>query len=150
MHPVVVGLNDVATPLGLRNIGSNVLGELDTRVLLEQWGTDHSDAVRIGSAWAGDRYQVVEKDGRPALVIKSTWDTADAARSFFSSYTRGLRTRFDSATVEESSSTRQALTTPVAATDVRLDGADVLAVIAFDRDTASAIVAAAGATSSAP
>jgi hypothetical protein len=32
------------------------------------------------------------------------------------------------------------LTTPVAATDVRLDGTDVLSVIAFDRDTASAIV----------
>jgi hypothetical protein len=41
---------------------------------------------------------------------------------------------------EESSTTRQALTTPVTATDLQLQGNDVLAVIAFDRDTASAIV----------
>jgi hypothetical protein len=42
--------------------------------------------------------------------------------------------------VEESSSTRQALTTPVTATDVRLQGNDVVAVIAFDRESAAAIV----------
>ena len=53
---------------------------------------------------------------------------------------RGLRVRFDAAGVEESSSARQALTTPVTATDLRLQGNDVVGVIAFDRDTANAIV----------
>jgi hypothetical protein len=47
--------------------------------------------------------------------------------------------RFDSATTEESSATRQALTTPVTATDLRLQGGDVVAVVAFDRDSANAI-----------
>ena len=45
--------------------------------------------------------------------------------------------------VEESTSSRQALTTPVTATDVRLQGNDVLTVIAFDRESAAAIVGAA-------
>ena len=125
-----------------------MLGELDTRVLLEQWGSDHSDAVRVAAGWAGDSWQLVEKDGRAAIVLKSTWESPDAARNFFSAYARGLRTRFDAAMTEESSATRQALTTPVAATDLQLQGNNVLAVVAFDRDTASAIVNAV--TTSAP
>jgi hypothetical protein len=142
VRPVDVQLNDVVATLGSdwRRIGSGVLGELDTRIMLEQWGTDHSAASRTAAGWAGDQWQLVEKGGRSAIVLKSTWETPESAKAFYSSYTRGLRTRFDSAMVEESSSTRQALTTPVTATDVRLHGNDVLAVIAFDRESAAAIV----------
>jgi hypothetical protein len=142
VHPLDVQLADVAARLGpdWRKVGSGVLGELDTRVLLEQWGSDHAEAIRTASGWSGDQWQLVEKESRSAIVVKSTWETPTAARSFYSSYTRGLRTRFDSAMVEESSSTRQALTTPVTATDVRLQGSDVLVVIAFDRESAAAIV----------
>jgi hypothetical protein len=140
VHPVAIQLPDVAEALGWRKVGSNVLGELDTRVLLEQWGSDHAEAARAAGGWAGDRYQVVERDGRAALVIRWTWESPDAAATFFSAYARGLRQRFDAARVEESSNVRQALTTPINATDVRLQGTDVLAVIAFDRDTANAIV----------
>jgi hypothetical protein len=145
VHPVDVQLPDVAERLGpeWRRLGSGVLGELDTRVLLEQWGSDRPDAARVAAGWAGDRWQLVEKDGRSAIVVKSTWESADAARSFFGAYSRGLRMRFDSAMTEESSSTRQALWTPVTATDLRLQGSDVLGVIAFDRESASALVDAA-------
>jgi hypothetical protein len=145
VHPVDVQLPDVAERLGpeWRRLGSGVLGELDTRVLLEQWGSDRPDAARVAAGWAGDRWQLVEKDGRSAIVVKSTWESADAARSFFGAYSRGLRMRFDSAMTEEASSTRQALWTPVTATDVRLQGSDVLGVIAFDRESASALVDAA-------
>jgi hypothetical protein len=142
IHPVDVALGDLAGQLGpsWRSIGQGVLGELDTRVLLEQWGTDHADAARIASGWAGDRWQLVEKDGRSAIVMKSTWESPDAARSFFSAYSAGLRRRFDSALTEESTAARQALTTPVTATDMLLSSSDVLTVIAFDRESATAIV----------
>jgi hypothetical protein len=142
VQPVDVQLADVAARLGpdWRKVGSGVLGELDTRILLEQWGTDHSEAIRTASGWSGDQWQLVEKEGRSAIVVRSTWETPDAARAFFSSYSRGLRARFDSAMVEESSTTRQALTTPVTVTDVRVLGSDVLTVIAFDRASAGAIV----------
>ena len=137
VHPVDVQLADVAARLGpdWRKVGSGVLGELDSRIVLEQWGTDHSEAIRVASGWSGDQWQLVEKDGRSAIVVKSTWETADAARAYFSAYARGLRTRFDSAMVEESSTSRQALTTPVAATDLRVQGNEVLTVIAFDRES---------------
>jgi hypothetical protein len=148
VHPVPVQLPGLAAALGSdwRQVGSGVLGELDTRTLLEQWGTNHSDAARVASGWSGDQWQLAEKDGRSAIVLKSTWATPAAASEYFSSYARGLRYRFDSATTEESSTTRQALTTPVAATDLRLQGNDVLTVIAFDRDTAAAVVAAVTAS----
>lgn len=150
VRPVNVQFNDVAATLGSdwRRIGSGVLGELDSRVLLEQWGSDHADASRVAAGWAGDSWQLVEKDGRAAIVVKSTWESADAARTFFSAYARGMRMRFDAAMTEESSAARQALTTPVAATDLQLQGNDVLAVIAFDRASATAIVNAV--TSAAP
>ena len=142
VHPVEVELEDVAARLGpeWRHIGGGVLGELDTRVLLEQWGSDRLDASRVAAGWAGDRWQLVEKDGRSAIVVRSTWESPDAARSFFSAYARGLRTRFDAAVTEESSGSRQALTTPVSATDMRLEGNQVLTVIAFDRQTANAMI----------
>jgi hypothetical protein len=141
VHPLEIQLPDIAASLGgsSRRVGSGVLGELDTRVLLEQWGSDHADAVRIASGWTGDHWQLIDKDGRSAIVFKSTWESAAAASDFFSAYARGLRTRFDSATTDDSSRTHQALTTPVAATDLQLQGSDVLLVIAFDRDTANAI-----------
>jgi hypothetical protein len=150
VHPVEVYLDDIADRLGpdWRKVGSGVLGELDTRVVLEQGGTDHGEAARTASGWSGDAWQVVENDGRAAIIVKSTWETPDAARSFFSAYSRALASRFDSALVEDSSPARQALTTLGAATDLRLDGSDVFTVIAFDRESANAIVVAA--TTSAP
>ena len=47
VHPLDVQLPDVAAQLGdgWRRVGGGVLGELDTRVVLEQWGTDHLEAV---------------------------------------------------------------------------------------------------------
>jgi hypothetical protein len=145
VHPVAVELGDIAGTLGpeWRTVGSGVLGELDTRVLLEQWGTSQVDAIRIAAGWSGDGWRLVEKDGRDAIAFKSTWRSAAAANDFFDAYTSGLRTRFSTADVEESSSTtRQALTSSGAATDVQLQDNDVLAVIAFDRQAADAVVEA--------
>jgi hypothetical protein len=96
VHPVVVQLPGVAARLGdgWRQVGSGVLGELDARVLLEQWGSSHSEAVRVASGWSGDQWQLVEKDGHTAMLFKSTWETLEAADAFFSAYARGLRYRF--------------------------------------------------------
>jgi hypothetical protein len=150
VHPIDVGLPDLATQLGpdWRKVGSGVLGELDTRVVLEQWGSPRSEAMRVTSAWSGDSWQLVEKDGRAAIAWKSTWETPTAASDFFDGFSGALRTRFDAAQVDESSDGRQTLTTPEAATDLRLQGSDVLAVIAFDRESANTIIDAL--TASAP
>jgi len=142
VHPVIVELGDIAATLGpdWRTVGSGVLGELDTRVLLEQWGTRQADASRVAAGWSGDRWQLVENGGRDAIAYKSTWASPAAASDFFDAYTSGLRTRFSAAEVAAASSTRQALSAPDAVTDVQLQDSDVLAVIAFDRATADAVV----------
>lgn len=144
VHPAAVELGDIPAILGpdWRGVGKGVLGELDTRVLLEQWGTPPAQATRVASGWSGDRWQLVESNASTAFALRSTWASANQATDFFTAYTQGLRTRFAAADVSVSSTSREALTTPGAATDVRLQGSDVLAVIASDRDTADAVVGA--------
>jgi hypothetical protein len=140
--PQPVSLPDLARGslgTGWREINSNVMGELDLRLILTQL-TNRPRAVRAAGGWAGDRWQLLEKDGRQALVIKTVWDSEAEARTFFDTVGLGFRNRFATAQVEESSATRQALTSADAATDVVRDGVNVLVVISFDRPSAEAIV----------
>lgn len=144
--PIDVSLPDLSQGSlgdGWRKINSNVLGELDIRLILSQL-TDSAHGVRGSGGWAGDRWELLEKDGRQALVLKSVWDTPDDANNFFQTFAMALRNRFPTASSEEASATRQALTAPTAATEVRRNGQNVLVVISFDRPTAEAIVAAVG------
>jgi hypothetical protein len=76
------------------------------------------------------------------MVLKSTWETSDSATDVFGAVTGGLASRFSDANTDESSTARQALTVTSVATDVRLDGSQVLTIIASDRVTADAIAAA--------
>jgi len=141
--PVAVQLPDVTAQLGTewRRVGEGVLGELHVRVLLEQYG-DRLEASRVAASWSGDRWLLMEHEGRSTMVVKSTWETETAAQNFFEAYGRGLRKRFDAAMTEDDSPHRQALSTPTAATDLRVNGRDVLAVISFDRASSDAAIAA--------
>jgi hypothetical protein len=141
--PVDVSLPDLPAVLGegWREINSNVMGELDLRLVLEQL-TDPTRATRGSSGWGGDRWMLLEKDGRQALVIKTVWDSQTDARNFYDTFGLALRNRFGGAKQEENSASRQALTASTNATELRRDGSNVLAVISFDRPSAEAIVAA--------
>jgi hypothetical protein len=143
--PVEVRLADLSAVLGpgWRTIRSNVLGELDTRLILEQL-IDRTRAVRGSTGWGGDRWMLLEKDGRQALLIKSVWDTELDARNNFDAFALAMKNRLSGAKEEEGSTTRQALTAANAATEVRRGGVNVLVVISFDRPSAEAIVAAVG------
>jgi hypothetical protein len=126
---------------GWRKIGSNVLGELDLRLIMQQL-TDETRAVRGATGRGGDRWLLLDKDGRSAFVLKSVWDTDNDARDFFDTFGLAMRNRFAGAKQEEASATRQALTASTAATDVRRDGRGVLVVVSFDRASADQIIAA--------
>src|SRR5262249_55389692 len=121
-----------------RQINSNVLGELDLRLILTQL-TDSTQGVRGADGWAGDRWELLEKDGRQALAIKSVWDSDAEAKTFFQTFGQAMQNRYFGAHVEAATDNRQALTATNAATDVRLAGNTVIAVISFDRPTADAI-----------
>ena len=144
--PVEVDLPDITPILGSewRKVGSGVLGELDTRVLLEQYG-ERGEASRVAAGWAGDKWLLLEKDGRTTIVLKSVWQSETQATAFFSAYKRGLRARFPTALTEEDSEVRQALTGPIVATDLRIGGNEVDAIIGFDRAGANDVIKALSA-----
>ena len=150
VHPTDVELPDLAARLGpdWRQVGSGVLGELDLRVLLEQYG-DRSEAARVAPGWSGDRWLLLEQNGHTLITLKTTWDSEASARAFFAAYGRGLRARFPGATAEQAGSDHEALTAPTAATDLRLTGRDVLAVIGFDRQSVDGALAALSPAASA-
>jgi hypothetical protein len=128
---------------GWRTIKSNVLGELDLRLILRQLTNDQARAARSSSGWGGDRFSLVEHDGQQAVVIKTMWDSASDARNFFDGMGVGMKARFAGAREEEVTASRQALTASDWATDVRRIGATtVVVVIAPDRTSADALVGA--------
>jgi hypothetical protein len=142
-RPVDVALPSLVSVLGddWRQVGSGVFGELDLRTMLAQYG-DRQTAESVAAGWSGDRWQLVEKDGQDTMVLKTHWSSDNAAGAFFDAYRRGLQSRFAGAVVEEDSAARQALTTAGWATDVRLSGSDVVAVIGPDAQTVGTVIAA--------
>jgi hypothetical protein len=146
VKPIEVSLPDLSQGSlgdGWRKINSNVLGELDIRLILSQL-TDSAHGLRGSGGWAGDRWELLEQNGRQALVISTVWDTPNDASNFFQTFGLAMKNRFPTAKEEEVSPTRQALTAATAATELRRTGANVLAVISFDRPTAEAIITALG------
>jgi hypothetical protein len=144
-QPADVALPDLAAAMGAgwRQLKSSVLGEFELQVATEQF-TDTARARRAAGGWAGDRWQLLEKDGRQALVLRTSWDTDNDAREFFDSYGLALSNRFNGAKKEATTDSRQALTATTNATELRLAGREVLVVISFDRLSAEALAAAVG------
>jgi hypothetical protein len=59
----------------------NTLGEFQTREYLNEHLTDQNAAIRGAAGWAGDRYEVIDVPGGPAMVWVSVWNsTVDAAQ----------------------------------------------------------------------
>lgn len=139
--PVDVDLPDLSRGAigdGWRQISSNVFGELDFRLILAQL-TDSTTGVRGASGWSGDRWELLEKDGRQALVSKSVWDSDADARLFLQTFGQAMQNRYFGSSVDAATDTRQALTAAQTATEFRRNGNTVVAVISFDRPTAEAI-----------
>jgi hypothetical protein len=139
--PVAVDLPDLSQGAlgdGWRQVNSNVFGELDLRLILTQL-TDSTQGVRGADGWAGDRWELLEKNGHQALAIKSVWDSDAEAKTFFRTFGQAMQNRYFGAHVDAATDSRQALTATNAATDVRIAGNTVVAVISFDRPTADAI-----------
>jgi hypothetical protein len=141
--PVAVSLPDLSATLGQgwRQINQNTLGEMAIGLMLTEY-TDSNRASRAAAGWGGDRWALLEKDGRQALVLSTVWDTSTDAREFFDTEGLALKSRFSGATQDEASDARQALTAATNATDLRISGTKVQVVLSFDRASTDAIVAA--------
>ena len=67
---------------GWKEVGRNVLGEMQTGVMLKKHG-----GKTAAAGWDGDRYAVFEgPKNKLGLVWLSTWDSEDDAREFAHGY----------------------------------------------------------------
>jgi hypothetical protein len=80
--PMSIDLGSLKAPAGWKEVGRNVLGEMQLGVMLR-----HHAAKSAAPGWDGDRYAVFEgpKD-KLGLVWLSTWDSEEDAREFLEAY----------------------------------------------------------------
>jgi hypothetical protein len=80
--PMIVDLGELKPGAGWKELGRNVLGELQTSIMLGKQGP------KAAAGWDGDRYAVFEgREGKLGLVWLSTWDSEDDARELVRAYT---------------------------------------------------------------
>jgi hypothetical protein len=72
---------------GYKEIIAGTLGELDYRILLEQYGTAEA-ARKLAPQWRGARFRLYEAQAGGRLVLQwaAEWATPAAAREFFDRY----------------------------------------------------------------
>jgi hypothetical protein len=87
--PTAVDLGKLDPGPGWKELGRNVVGEMQLGVLLRRHGGKSAAA-----GWDGDRYAVFEgTEGRLGLVWFSTWDSDDEAREFHKGYVKFQTTK---------------------------------------------------------
>jgi hypothetical protein len=147
--PSTVTMPDLQAALGegWTQTTTNTLGELDVRILVEQF-TDRATAERAAAGWAGDRYALLEDAaGRPAVAIKTTWDSSQDAWEFFRAYGGAARNRYGpQSQVIARDPSREVLAGPGYAALVELQGHDVLVVLAPDEVAMNRLAEALGGT----
>jgi heme-degrading monooxygenase HmoA len=95
-QPIQVTLPDLAGALGpgWTQLRSDVLGELDVRILLEQF-LDPNVAAKGAEGWGGDRFALLEDaTGRDAVVVSTVWDSEAEAGEFFNDYADTVSRRY--------------------------------------------------------
>jgi len=81
--PMIIDLGELKPGPGWKEAGRNVLGELQTSIMLGRQG------AKAAAGWDGDRYAIFEgPDQKLALVWFSTWDGEDEAREFARAFVR--------------------------------------------------------------
>ena len=143
--PIEVALPDLAAALGpgWRQLRSDVLGELDVRILLEQF-LDPSVAARGAEGWGGDRFALLENAaGQNALLLNTVWDSNDEAGEFFNDYVDTVTARYGTrARRTEEVPSKVAWTTPNGSLLVQKWGPRVVIIFAPDSGTMNSLLAA--------
>jgi len=77
-------------PAGYKKTMDGTMGELDYRILLEQYH-DAETARQLGPKWKGSRYALWEnvKENRAVLAFAAEWETPEDAAKFYALY-RGV------------------------------------------------------------
>jgi len=70
---------------------NNVMGELQWKIFLQQWGVKEPKATE---GWGGDRYAVMKDGDRVVGYLATTWDTDGDAKEFADGYVASMAKRF--------------------------------------------------------
>jgi hypothetical protein len=93
---------------GYEPFDAGAIGQLDTAILLRQYGAE-KEARRISEAWRSGYYYAARpgqgKEGDLALVYASLWATPQAAREFAGIYSAAVPQRYPGAKLMESGET---------------------------------------------
>ncbi len=145
-NPTLVSLPDAAKTLGggWKETFNNVHGEFCVQLILREFRSDRLDeaAVRLAAeGWDGDRYVVVERDGKPgedgkktietAYVWFSTWDSEKDAEQFMAAYAAALQQKYEAPRKEDAAGDRVEMETPEGRVLAERRGADVLVLDGF-------------------
>jgi hypothetical protein len=88
----VTFMEDPPTPW--RDIHSDGLGELETRIFLEEHLGDPDAAAMAAEGWDGDRYRLLRDGGREVLIWASVWDSERDAGEFEEAIKRAFEERY--------------------------------------------------------
>jgi hypothetical protein len=139
--PTSVDLGKLEPGDGWKEVGRNVVGEMQLGVMLRRHGGRNAAA-----GWDGDHYAVFEdRDGKLGLVWLTTWDTPADAREFHDGYARFQTTKLGKGKVQPEPPVQASLrrTEGDRVYAVELRGSDVAVVEGFSADRTDALVEAA-------
>jgi hypothetical protein len=152
-EPIEVSLPDLPAVLGSgwTQLRTDVLGELDMRILLEQF-SDPGAAARGAEGWAGDRFAFLENAaGQNALVLSTVWDDADEAGEFFNHFVGTVGRRYGArARRLDDAPSRILWSTPNGSQLLQKWGPRVVIIMAPDMQTTGALLAAIAPGAPAP
>jgi hypothetical protein len=139
-YPMSIDLGSLAAGEAWKEVGRNVLGEMQLGILLKKHG-----GKAAAAGWDGDRYAVFEgPPGKLGLVWASTWDSDDDAQEFMRGYVS-----CQSDKVENLGAPPKRPTESIWRNDgdslyvVERRGRDVIVVEGFSPQTTAALVSAA-------
>ncbi|WP_406696845.1 hypothetical protein V5E97_38245 [Singulisphaera sp. Ch08] len=135
--PTAIDLGKLEAGEGWKELGRNVVGEMQLGILLRRHG-----GKKAAAGWDGDRFAVFEgPNDRLGLVWFSTWDSGEDAREFERGYTDFQKTKV-SAEADGAADAVQKLAKD-AVPHIERRGHDVVVVEGFSPETTGTLVDAA-------
>lgn len=136
--PMAVDLGPLDAGDGWKELGRNVVGEMQLAVLLRRHG-----GKKAAAGWDGDKFAVFENaKGKLGLVWFSTWDSEDDAQEFLRGYARFQSTKLGAGDLDDvPDSLRRQKDNAVFAIERR--GSDVVIVEGFAPEKTESLVKSA-------
>ena len=90
----------------MERIDTDVNGEWNFYLILDQFNNSEAESKRAAAGWAGDRYAIYEasSSNEVCLAQLSVWDTENDAREFFEAYAKRTKRRYADAKATEAAS----------------------------------------------